>query len=135
MEAESGIHTKVSKNQNNLFKLLRETLDNSVAHAIIKLIETPILSLKAFLFVCVILSSGLCSYLIIELIMSFLSFGVSTTYRTLYETPTLFPKITFCNLNPFTTKYAMEFLRQIKKELVTILIITSYSGVREEVTN
>jgi len=101
----------------NSFKLLRETLDNSVAHAILKIVETPILSLKAFLFVCVILSSGLCSYLIIELIMSFLSFGVSTTYRTLYETPAVFPKITFCNVNPFTTKYAMEFLRQINKEL------------------
>jgi len=49
--------------------------------------------------------------------LSYLSFGVSTTSRTLYEAPALFPKITICNLNPFTTEYAMEYLRQINKEV------------------
>jgi hypothetical protein len=97
--------------------LIKETLYNSTAQAIIKLLETPIFTLKIFLFLCVILSSGLCSYLIIQLIISYLSYGVSTTSRTLYETPALFPKITICNLNPFTTRYAVEFIKQINKEV------------------
>jgi hypothetical protein len=53
--------------------LIKETLYNSTAQAIIKLIETPILTLKVFLFWCVILSSGVCSYLIIQLILCYLS--------------------------------------------------------------
>jgi hypothetical protein len=100
-----------------LKSLIKETLYNSTAQSIIKIIETPSIPLKVFLLACVIVSSGLCSYLIIELIMSYLSYGVSTTSRTLYETPALFPKITICNANPFTTKYAIEFLKKFNKEL------------------
>ena len=119
MESETSVNMPKFQNESliGIKSLLKETLDNSVAHAIFKIIETPIFTLKVFLFVCVILSSGLCSYLIIELIMSYLSYGVSTTTRTIYETPALFPKITICNINPFTTKYAFEFLKQINEEV------------------
>ncbi len=83
--------------------LIKETLYNSAAQAVIKLIETPYYTLKIFLFLCLLVSSGLCSYLIIELILNYYSYGVSTTMRTLYETPATFPKVTICNVNPFTT--------------------------------
>jgi hypothetical protein len=104
------------KTSKNLKSLIKETLYNSTAQAIINLIDTPIFTLKIFLFLCVILSSCLCSYLIFQLIVSYLSFGVTTTLRTSYETPALFPKITICNTNPFTTRYAAEFLRQLNRE-------------------
>jgi len=45
--------------------LIKETLYNSLAQAIFKIIETPFITLKAFLLICVLVSSGLCSYLII----------------------------------------------------------------------
>ena len=109
--AENGLEKSKIKS------LVKETLYNSASQALIKIIETPYFSLKIFLTICLITSSGLCSYLVIELILSYLSFGVSTTTRTLYETPALFPKLTICNINPFTTKYAMEFLKEINKEL------------------
>jgi len=49
--------------------------------------------------------------------MSYLSYGVSTTSRSLYETPSVFPKITICNANPFTTRYAINFLKEFNKEV------------------
>ena len=93
--------------------LIKETLYNSLAQAIIKIKETPYLTLKTFLLICVLALSGLCSYLIIELFLNYFSYGVNTTSRTLYETPVIFPKITIFDLNPFTTQYAMEFLKEI----------------------
>jgi len=41
-----------------------------------------------------------------------MSFGVSTTTRTFFEYPTLFPKVTFCNFNWFTTEYAYNQTRE-----------------------
>jgi hypothetical protein len=49
--------------------------------------------------------------------VSYFSYGVSTTSRTLYETPALFPKVTICNANPFTTEYAAMFVKQVNQEL------------------
>ncbi len=87
-------NAKKQRGQRNakIKSLIKETLYNSLAQAIIKIKET--------LLICVLASSGLCSYLIIELVLAFLSYGVNTTSRTLYETPALFPKITICNVNP-----------------------------------
>ena len=50
----------------NVKSLIKETLYNSTAQSIIKIIETPSIPLKVFLLLCVIVSSGLCSYLIIR---------------------------------------------------------------------
>jgi hypothetical protein len=118
-ETTTKAYSKTSQNESfkRIKSLIKESLYNSLAQSVIKILETPIFTLKVFLTLCVISSSGLCSFMIIELIMSFFSFGVSTTSRTLYETPALFPKITICNINPFTTQYAMEFLKQINREI------------------
>jgi hypothetical protein len=96
--------------------LIKETLYNSAAQEIIKIIETPYYTLKIFLFICLKVSSGFCSYLIIELIMGYYSYGVLTAMRTLYETPVTFPKVTICNVNAFTTQYALEFLKKVNQE-------------------
>ena len=106
------------QNDNTEFKkLAKATLYNSAAQSIIKLAETPFVSLKTFLSMCVLTSSCACGFLIIELLVDYLSFRVSTTTRTLYETPALFPKVTICNVNPFTTQYATGFLSRINKDL------------------
>ena len=112
-----ALKLKATNDSLNIKSLIKETLYNSTAQSIIKIIETPCLALKVYLLLCVILSSSLCSHLLIQLILSYFSHSVSTASRTLYETPSTFPKITICNLNPFSTKYALEFLKKINKEL------------------
>jgi hypothetical protein len=86
--------------------LSKEILCNSLSQAIIKIILTPYLFLKIILLLFVLVSSGLASYLVIQSILVYLRYGVSTTSRTIYETRVLFPKVTFCNFNSFTTQHA-----------------------------
>jgi hypothetical protein len=108
----------ITKNKDNRVGILiKETLYNSAAQAIVKIYESPFFTIKIFLLASVLVSSSLCSYLILELIVSYLSYSVVTVSRTLYETPALFPKVTICNVNPFTTQYAVEFIRKINKDL------------------
>ena len=109
--------TNLSSNESSRIKILvKETLYNSLAQAFIKLNDTQYWSLKVILFIFVLIASGLCSYLIIQLILSYYKYGVSTTAKTLYETPALFPKVTICNVNTFTTEFAVEFLRNVNRE-------------------
>lgn len=86
--------------------LIKERLYNSFAAALIKLISTPHLILKLLLGVFALGSSGLASYMVVQSIFSYLDYGASSTSRTIYESPTLFPKVTFCNVNKYATQYA-----------------------------
>jgi hypothetical protein len=101
---------KMSKSKLSL-KLSQEILYNSLAQAILKLYKTPHKILKLFWFTCVLVSLGCASYTVIQSIMDYLSFDVFTKSRTVFERPTLFPKVTICMLSPFTTKYAYDFLK------------------------
>jgi hypothetical protein len=86
--------------------ILKEVLYNSFAQAVIRSILTPHLILKVFLLLLILSSSVLAWYLVIKSIMTYFTYGVSTTSRSIYETPTLFPKVTFCNLNQYATEHA-----------------------------
>jgi hypothetical protein len=50
-------------------------------------------------------------------IMSYLEFNVITTSRSITETVSNFPKVTFCNKNIFQTAYALEFLSKVNQHL------------------
>ena len=103
---------RISESNCNRFKndtiktLLKEILYNSLSQAIIKIFSTPNKLLKIILFTFVLTSSSMASYLVISSVMAYLDYGVITTSRTIYENYALFPKITFCNVNKFTTQYA-----------------------------
>ena len=94
--------------------LLKEVLYNSLAQAIIKIFLSPFLLIKVVLFLFVLGSIGCTSYLVISSIMTYFTYGVVASSRTLYETPTLFPKVTFCNYNFFTTKYGYDVIQSGK---------------------
>ena len=99
---------KISK---SCLNLSQEILYNSLAQAILKLFRTSHRILKLFWFTCVLVSLGCASYTVIQSIMDYFSFDVVTKSRTVFERPTLFPKVTICMLSPFTTKYAYDFLK------------------------
>ena len=93
--------------------ILKEILFTSLGQTVLKIFSTHHLFLKIFLIIFVLVSSGLASYTVIQSLMTYFSYGVSTTSRIIYENPTLFPKVTFCNVNTFSTEYAYNFT-QIK---------------------
>ena len=51
-------------------------------------------------------------YLIVSAVSDFLRYDVSSTVRYLTEERTVLPTVTFCNINPFTTEYAINLLGQ-----------------------
>ena len=99
---------------NDLIKnLIKEVLYNSLAQAIIKIIKSPHVLIKILLLICVLVSSSLASYMVIQSIITYLSYEVTTTSRIIHETPTVFPKITICNGNMFQTELALDYLKVI----------------------
>ena len=102
-----------SKNTQLIENLTKDVLYNSLAQAIIRLIKTPYLTLRLILSLFILSTTCLASYMVFNSMASYLSFEVVTTVRTLHETSSLFPKITICNINPFTTEYALNYLQGI----------------------
>lgn len=96
---------------------IKDILYNSLAQAFIRVFLTSHLIVKSFLILVIISTSSFASYFIIESILSYLNYEVVTTSRIIYETPALFPKITVCNRNRFQTRFALDFLKQVNKEI------------------
>ena len=92
---------------------MKNILYNSFCQAIIKLSEKSHISLKIILFLFIFVSTSLASYMVIEAILYYFTYDVTTTSRVLYERPAYFPKVTLCNQNMFTTEYAYEFAKSI----------------------
>ena len=103
---------EIQKRNKEIINLLNESILTHSTHAIIDIILTSHLMIKIFLAIFVLFSTGVASYLVIKSIMDYLAFEVTIKSRTIYETPTLFPKVTFCNLNLFTTEYAYKLVRE-----------------------
>ena len=99
-------HAEKRDNKEWLKSILKDIMLTPSAQAMINIFFTPHLALKLFALMFVIGSISLASYLVIQSFFAYFSYGVTTKSRTIYETPTLFPKVTFCNANRFTTKYA-----------------------------
>ena len=96
-------------------KLCKESLTNEAVQGFIKIFMASHITVKIFWALSLLVANGLCAYLVIESILAYLSFGVSTSSRFITENPALFPKITICNNNQFTTVYAIEFIRGINQ--------------------
>jgi hypothetical protein len=110
-EEIKATNLETQKFSESVINLLKEILYNSLAQAFIKTFLTPHLTLKFFLAIFIIVSSCLSSYLVIQSILAYLTYGVSTASRIIHEMPMLFPKVTFCNFNWLTTQYAYNLTR------------------------
>ena len=90
-------------------QVLREQMLVSTSHGIPNAIRNTHLPMKIMWSISFILSTALCSCLIIQSIMQYLEFDVITKVRIVSETEAEFPRIAICNINPFQTQYAMSF--------------------------
>ena len=102
----------LEKSNESLKNLLKDFLFDSLFHVILKIIITPYIYLKLFLITFVIGTTSAASFLVIQSILSYFTYEVNTVSRTLYEVPTLFPKITFCNVNAVQNQYAFYLIQK-----------------------
>lgn len=63
--------------------------------------------------VCLLIATVWCFYLISDNIMDYISYPVTTKIRYISEESSIFPVIGFCNTNPITTKFGVDFLDKL----------------------
>ncbi len=102
---------------NSIMDYLKENIRTELFEVLLKVIHTPNIFLKVYLFIFVLISSSLAAYTVVESLLNYFDHQVITTSRTIYETPTLFPKVTFCNTNMFTSEYGFELFKNASKQV------------------
>jgi len=98
--------------------VLKENLTCEMYQATLNLFSSSYhFIIKLHLFTFLLVSYALASYTTISLVLSYFDYGVTAKTTVVYETPVEFPKITLCNMNPFTTEYSLNVLTQVNKIL------------------
>ena len=116
MQVVDVAKTKPTYQHITIKHLAEETLSNEIARSILKIYSSPYKLLKAVLAVSVFVTTALSAYLCIASILNYFEFEVATTLRTIHETPTLYPRVTVCNINPFTTVHAYSFIAELNAQ-------------------
>ena len=127
-ETKSNVSEKSPK---RFMDVLKDNLTCEMYHAFLEVFDSQHYIIKLHLALFLIVSYGLASYMTIQLIMSYFNYGVTTSIRTIYETPSTFPKITICNLNPFTTETAYNYFRSTDTDglLDSLLNLSFYERI------
>jgi hypothetical protein len=61
---------------------------------------------------CFIGGLSYCGVTIVECIMAYFDYQVTVSITKINELPATFPAVTFCNVNPFNIKYAIDFIEK-----------------------
>jgi hypothetical protein len=121
LEHENRNESKAKSNHLNqddkIILLVKQNLTNEAVQGFFKIFFDSSKTIKCFWTLSLFVANGLNAYLIISSIMTYLSFSVSTSSKTIVENPTDFPQITICNNNQFCTLKAIEFLKQINRQV------------------
>lgn len=104
------------QSRSGLKDLIRNSMEVSTFHAIPNIARTKKTSVKVMWILILIVSSALCGFLVTKTILQYLSYEVYNKFNVAFETPTEFPTISLCNVNPFVTEEAFDFLDNLLKK-------------------
>jgi hypothetical protein len=94
-------------------KIVENVLSNSTMHGLSNVINSKSLILKimwlTFLILCIIYFTKFS----LDSVADYLDYDVTTKIRRVYESPTIFPSISICNKNKFTTDFGIETIKKI----------------------
>ena len=76
--------------------IIKKELSNEAIQAFLKIFFSSHAVIKIFWILGALVPTGLCSYLILQTILAYFTYGVSTKTANVVENPTDFPKITIC---------------------------------------
>ena len=103
-----------SKRIINKKKTLSEILGEKARHlkidGLVNIFNSNYIVVSSIWLIIFILSAMISTYLIIESFNQYYEYRVTSTVRYVTEESYVLPTITFCNINPFTTKYALDLL-------------------------
>jgi len=107
-----------SKNDKEAAKQSPMFVRNETLEIILKVFQVKHKCIKLYLVFVLLIAASISSYMLAILIMNYLSFEVVTTTRSIAEASSVFPKVTLCNRNMFQSEYALEFLKEINRQIV-----------------
>ena len=91
--ASNSFGKRSVKLEPRVLALMKSTLTNEALLAFMKIFDSPHYIIKIFWSLTLLAANGLCAYLIMETIFTYLSYGVNSTTRNVVENPTDFPKV------------------------------------------
>jgi len=116
-KANTTIIRRKRSRDDDMKNLIKQNLTNEAVQGFFKIFFSSSRTIKLFWTLSLIIGNALNAYLVISSIVTYLSFGVSTSLKTIVENPTDFPQITICNNNQFCTSDAIEFLKQVNSQV------------------
>jgi hypothetical protein len=102
--------------RDKLKSALKDWILSSTSHGLPNLFRTKRTILKIIWAISILLSSGCCAYMVNRTISSYLEFDVVSKFSVINEIPSMFPTLTFCNIQPFTTVEGQIFIEDISKK-------------------
>ena len=99
--------------QEEIRKELHEWSSSLTAHGFPNIARSERTFVKVSWIIFLIVSFGLCSFMIAQSISAYLSFEVVSQVRVFNEVPMEFPTVTICNLNPFVTDKAVQLFEKL----------------------
>ncbi|CAF0718054.1 unnamed protein product [Brachionus calyciflorus] len=95
---------------------IKESIIQSTSHGFPRIVASQNIPMRIFWILFTIASTGFCAYLIADNIMSYYNYEVSTKVRQKFSLNQVFPSITICNVNFFTSEYSGEFINDALDE-------------------
>ena len=101
------------KQQGIFVKLFKEWMRKTTGHAMANIIETNLYSLKAIWLISWVIGFACTVYFITLAFIAYFNYSVVSRSEIINERPMLFPKVTFCNIDPFSSNYSIAYLADL----------------------
>jgi len=92
---------------------LRDAVESTSGHLIPLIVKSRYLPMKLVYFLVWLTGFALTIFLITYSIINYFKYEVTISSRLVRELPMLFPKVTVCNNDPFTTQASITFLANL----------------------
>ncbi|RNA15198.1 acid-sensing ion channel 5 [Brachionus plicatilis] len=98
--------------KNRLKEVLKDCLLSSTGHGLAHFIKANNCFMRITWTFFTIISACFCSYMIAQNILKYLKFDVNTKIRVVNQFSAVFPTVTICNMNFFSSDFSLNFTTQ-----------------------
>ena len=130
-----------TKSKEKISKKLKLTFINwsqSVTyHCFPKIFKAHTPTFIKFIWCLVFVSfSSLTCFILVNIVLTYYQYRVVSTIQIIHEIPSIFPAITICDANPFTTQYAQKLIDfhaiQIFNKTLANMTYVEYNQIKEK---
>ena len=103
----------------------------TTTHAIPNIITSKNNIMRVIWILCFLVSLGYCLFQLVSCILSYMNYGVISNYVYIYETPTLFPAVDICNVNPYDGNFLGEIIAEMNNKSIYSSNMTNYYFIED----